>query len=131
LKRHISKVHESPNLYSCSICNQGFLKKNLIKNHVASVHEGKILFHCEICNIEFAKKLSLVRHTSNVHTEKFQENKNVEETIEIKTEYVEKYVVESKQENISNGELNNPLAVQIKTEMETGSALNEDLILGV
>ena len=55
----------------------------------------------------------------------------MEETIEFKTEYVEEYVVESKQENIGNGELNNPLAVQIKTEMETESVQNEDLILGV
>ena len=42
------------------------------------------------------------------------------------TEYVEEY-----DENISNGEMKNPLAVQIKTEMETESVQNEDLIFGV
>ena len=55
----------------------------------------------------------------------------MEETIEFKTEYVEEYVVELKQENVCTDELNNPLAVQIKTEMETESAQNEDSILGV
>jgi hypothetical protein len=98
-----------------------------LNNHVASVHEDKILFNWEGCNIEFAKKSSLIRHTSNVHTEKFQENKIVEEATDIKTEYG----VELKQENISNGNLNTQPAVQIKTEMETESVQNEDLILGV
>ena len=91
----------------------------------------KNLFDFKKCSMEFANKLYLSKHTFKVHKEKFQENKKVEEAIEIKTEYIEEYIVELKQENISNGELNNPLAVQIKTEMETESALNEDLILGV
>ena len=150
LKRHISKVHESPNLHSCSICNQGFPRKNLLKNHNASVHEGKLLFHCEICNTEFADKSSLIRHTINVHTEKFQDNKkgedtleikteHVQDTLEIKTEYFQDYVekstfVELKQKNVTNTESNSPPALQIKTEilnLENESAQNDELILGV
>ena len=141
---------EIPNLHSCSICNQGFPRKTLLKNHNASVHEGKLLFHCEICNKEFPDKSSLIRHTINVHTEKFQDNKkekdtpeikkeHIQDTLGIKTEYVQDFVekstfVELKQENVTNTESDNPPALQNKTEilnLENESAQNDGLILGV
>ena len=112
------------------ICNEGFLKRNLLNNHVSSIHEGKILFNCTLCNAKFANKSHLSRHTSNVHKEKCQDKQKVKEAFEIKTENVQNYVVKSTFIELK-GEAP---AMQIKTEIinsETGSAENEDFILGV
>ena len=139
LKMHISRAHDNPKLYSCNTCNEEFLKRTLLKNHVFYVHEDKILFSCEICKREFSKKSNLTRHTSKFHKENFQDNKEVKEALEFKTENVQDYIekptfVELKGEDISKWELNNPPAMQIKTEilnLQNESAQIDELILGV
>ena len=118
-------VHEKKRPFKCDVCQADFGRNSDLKRHISKVHDN--LF-----------KSNLTRHTSNFHKENFQENK-VKEILEFKTERVQDYIekptfVELKGEDINKWELNNPPAVQIKTEilnLQNESAQNDELILVV
>jgi len=73
LKKHIVKLHETPNNFKCSQCSAEFCYEISLQGHVKSVHSGR-LFKCNDVNFIFAANTlrNLKVHQRRKHAKLFK-----------------------------------------------------------
>lgn len=63
---HKVTKHKRNQGFECQICEQKFVRKDVLANHIRNIHE-KVRFDCKHCDAKLNSMQSLIRHVKTLH----------------------------------------------------------------